>query len=54
MKLQPWDSATLYYAAHNALFPLHREERLSPAERKQRERAEVVARLRAPGGQGHC
>lgn len=43
----PFDSATLFYAAHNVLFPLPGSRRESPKERKQREIDDLVARAKA-------
>lgn len=43
----PFDSATLFYAAHNLLFPLTGSRRESPKERKQREIDDLVARAKA-------
>lgn len=43
----PFDPAGLVYGAHNALFPLPGSRRETPAERKERERQEYLARTRA-------
>lgn len=43
----PWDASTLYYAAHNALFPLRGQTRQTPAERRQQELADAAARMKA-------
>lgn len=43
----PFDAAGLVYGAHNALFPLPGSRRETPAERKQRERDDYIARTKA-------
>lgn len=43
----PFDGSTLFYAAHRLLFPMAEAERLTPRERRDRENADLAARIRA-------
>lgn len=44
---EPLDAAGLVYGAHNRMFPLPGSRRETPAERKQRERDDYIARTKA-------